>query len=372
MDDIRAVMDAADSKRAAVFGSSEGGPTAALFAATYPERTTALIMYGTYAKGGWSPDYPWGETTEESERQIREVESYWGEKTYADETAHEFAPNLSVEESLRRFFPVYMRLSASPAAAVAIEKMALDIDIRDVLPTIHVPTLILNKEGDVPEQGRWLADQIPGARYLELPGAEHAAFIGTTDLIWDAIEEFLTGARRGPHADRILATILFTDIVDSTVKQAALGDRGWKELVLAHHGVVREALNKWGGTENDTAGDGFFATFDGPARAIQCAMEIVTRVRLLGIEIRAGLHTGECELIDGKAGGIAVTIASRVSTFAGASEVLISETVKGLVAGSGFTFEGVGERELKGVPDRWRIFRVVHRVDGTGTQREAT
>ena len=359
MDDIRAVMDAAGSERAAVFGSSEGGSTAALFAATYPERTIALIMYGAYARGGWAPDYPWGNKPEEVEREIEEVERSWGTQSYSDEVLREIAPDRARDDAFRRWWANYMRVSASPAAAVALERMAVDIDIRDVLPTIRVPTLVLNRAEDAADEARYIAERIHGARYVELPGADHLAFVGTTDLIPDEIEDFLTGVRRGPYADRVLATVLFTDIVGSTEMQGRLGDRGWKELVERHHAAVRSALGHWRGVENDTAGDGFYATFDGPARAINCALEITERVRDLGIEVRAGIHTGECEVIEGKCGGLTVSIGARVAAKAGPSEVLVSRTVKDLTAGSGLAFEDADEHELKGVPDRWHLYRVV-------------
>ena len=359
MDDIRTVMHAAGSSRAAIFGSSEGGPTAALFAATHPERTTALIMYGTYAKGSWAPDYPWGVKPEDLEREILEDVASWGTAEYADRLAREIAPTQADQEAFRRWWLDWMQLSLTPAAVAQLDRMGVEVDVRDVLPSIQVPTLVLHKEGDGIDEGRYVADRIPGAAFIELPGAEHSAFIGTTDMIPDEIEEFLTGARSAPEFDRVLATVLFTDIVGSTEKAAQIGDRSWRELVEHHHSAVRTMLASYGGTEVDTAGDGFFATFDGPLRGIRCAQAIVERVRPLGIEVRAGLHTGEVGTIDAKAGGIAVVIGSRVGSEAGPSEVLVSRTVKDLVAGSGLTFEDRGEHELKGVPDRWRLYRVV-------------
>jgi len=359
MDDIRAVMDAADSQRAAVFGSSEGGPTAALFAATYPERTTALIMYGTYARGSWAPDYPWADKPDAIERQLNEMAQSWGTQEYADRTAREVAPSLADDERFRRWMLDWMRLSASPAAAIALERMAIDVDVREVLPTIRVPTLILHKAEDQPEAARYMAARIPGAKYVELPGADHIAFVGTTDQIPDHIEEFLTGARTEPELDRVLATVLFTDIVKSTAKSAELGDRRYREVLEDHHAVVRNELQRFRGREVDTAGDGFFATFDGPARAVRCARAIVEAVRPLGIEIRAGCHTGEVEVVADAVRGIAVHIGSRVASLAMPGEVLVSQTVKDLVAGSGLVFEDAGEHELKGVPDRWRLYRVV-------------
>jgi class 3 adenylate cyclase len=236
-----------------------------------------------------------------------------------------------------------------------------DLDIRAVLPSIQAPTLVLQRTGDriVPlDQARYLAQTIPHAKLVELPGADHIPFLGDADAIVDEIEEFLTGARPAPEADRVLATVLFTDIVGSTAQQAAVGDRAWKSIVLAHHAIVRDALARWRGVENDTAGDGFYATFDGPARAIRCAREVVDRVRDLGIAIRAGVHTGECELIDGKCAGITVSVGARITAQADPSEVLVSQTVKDLVAGSGIAFEDRGVHELKGIPDPWRLFAV--------------
>jgi class 3 adenylate cyclase/pimeloyl-ACP methyl ester carboxylesterase len=358
MDDIGTVMDATGSSRSAIFGSSEGGPTAALFAATYPERTAALIMYGTYAKGSWAPDYPWGETQEELEREILEDETNWGSKEHADRVAFAVAPDLAREEAFRRWWLDWIRLSLTPADVVQLDRMGADVDVRDVLPTIHVPTLVLHKQGDEIGHGRFVADHIPGATFVELPGAEHSAFIGATDLILDEIAVFLTGTRSAPDLDRVLATVLFTDIVGSTEMAARLGDTVWKELVATHDELAKAEIERHRGTYVHTTGDGLLATFDGPARAVRCAQAFGGAVRSLGFEIRSGCHTGEIELASDDVRGIAVHIGARVAGLAGPSEVLVSSTVKDLVAGSGLAFEDRGEHELKGVPDRWHLYRV--------------
>jgi pimeloyl-ACP methyl ester carboxylesterase len=355
MDAVRAVMDAAGSERAALFGSSEGGLMSVLFAATYPHRTRALVTLGIYAKRLWSPDYPWAPTAEARAAEIEKIEQSWaGEMDISD-----LAP--SADEAFKRRAVDYMRRSASPGAAVALLRMNTQVDVRDVLPTIPVPTLILQRVADRDvnvEEGRWIARQIPGAKYVELPGDEHLVWAGDVDAVADEVEEFLTGTRAAQAADRVLATVLFTDIVASTERAAAVGDRRWREIVDEHHTRVRRELDRFRGLEVDTAGDGFFASFDGPARAIGAACAIRDSVRTLEIEIRAGLHTGECEVIQGKIGGIAVNTGARVAAQADSGEVLVSSTVKDLVAGSGIFFEDRGEHELKGV-GAWRLYSVV-------------
>jgi pimeloyl-ACP methyl ester carboxylesterase len=355
MDDVRAVLDAVDSEQAAVFGFSEGGLMSVLFAATYPERTTALALYGVFAKRIWSADYPWAPKPEEREREIEELERNWAERMDLDKLAP------SEDDAFKDRMATYFRRSASPGAGAALMRMNTQIDVRDVLPTIQAPTVVLHRKDDLDasvEEGRWIAEQIPGAKFVELPGDAHTLWAGNTDEIVDEIEEFLTGARRGPEPDRVLATVLFTDIVGSTEKASELGDRRWRELLEQHHGLVRRELARYDGRELDTAGDGFFATFDGPARAIRAAQSIVGQMRQLGLDIRSGVHTGECERHDGKIAGIAVSAGARVASAAGAGEVLVSQTVKDLVAGSGISFEDRGEHELKGV-GAWRLYSVV-------------
>jgi pimeloyl-ACP methyl ester carboxylesterase len=355
MDDVRAVLDAVDSRETAVFGFSEGGLMSMLFAATYPERTTALVLYGVFAKRVWSPDYPWAPKPDDREREIAELERNWSDRMDLDQLVP------SEDDAFKDRLATYFRRSASPGAGAALMRMNTQLDVRDVLPTIQAPTLVLHRTLDRDanvEEGRWIAGQIPGARFVELPGDSHTLWAGNPDEIVDEIEEFLTGARRGPEPDRVLATVLFTDIVGSTAKATELGDRRWRELLQQHHGLTRRQLERYQGRELDTAGDGFFATFDGPARAIRAAQAIAAGVRPLGIEIRAGVHTGECELHEGKVAGIAVSAGARVAAAAGPSEVLVSHTVKDLVAGSGIEFEDRGTRELKGVPGEWRLYSV--------------
>ena len=355
MDDVRVVMDAVGTERAVLFGYSEGGPMAILFAATYPERTGALVLYGTYAKRrDPDGDYPWAPTREERQAYGEEIERAWAWE--AD--MRRMCP--TADEPMQRWWSLRARAAASPSAARALIRMNSQIDVRHVLPAIHVPTLVIHRSGDRdsrPEEGRYIAERIPGARYVELPGEDHVPWIDA-DQVVDEVEEFLTGTRRGPESDRVLATVLFTDIVGATERAAALGDRRWRDLLDAHHALVRRELTRSRGHEVDTTGDGFLATFDGPARAIRCACAISDGARQLGIEIRAGLHTGECELIGEKVGGIAVHIGARVAASAAPGEVLLSSTVRDLVAGSGLRFADRGPHALKGVPGEWRLFAV--------------
>jgi class 3 adenylate cyclase len=357
MDDVRAVLDAIGSERAAVFGASEGGNLSILFAATHPERVHALVLQAVYAKRLWSPDYPWAPTPEQRERDTEVIAREWaGEMDIA-----QLAPSAVADPALMRRITTFFRRSASPGAAVALNRMNAQIDTRSVLPTIRVPTLVIQRVGDREvsvEEERWIASQIPDAKYVELAGDDHLPWIGDSDLMLDDVEEFLTGVRRGPDPDRVLATVLFTDIVGSTERAVALGDRRWRELLVAHHLAVRHQLDRWQGQEIDTAGDGFMASFDGPARAIGCACAIRDEARTLGLEIRAGLHTGECERVGEKLAGLAVHTGARVAALAGPSEVLASRTVKDLVAGSGIEFEGRGVHALKGVPGDWEVFSV--------------
>jgi class 3 adenylate cyclase len=355
MDDVRAVMDAADCRRAALLGYSEGGPMCCLFAATYPERTSALVLYGTYAKRrDPDSDYPWAATWEERQAYADRVERDWGEE--AD--LGRMLPH--ADEAMMRWWRSRARAAASPGAARALILMNSQIDIRHVLPTIRVPTLVLHRSGDLdsrPEEGRYIADRIPGALFVQLAGDDHMVSIDP-DQILDEVEEFLTGARPAPEPDRVLATVLFTDLAGSTERAAQLGDRRWRDLLETHNAEVRRQLDRFHGREVGTAGDGFLAVFDGPARAIRCAVAIRRAVEALGLEMRAGLHTGECELIDEKVGGIAVHTGARVATRARPGEVLVSSTVKDIVAGSGIAFEDRGVHELKGVPGAWGLFAV--------------
>ena len=353
MDDVRAVMDAVGVQRAALLGISEGGPLTALFAATHPERCRALVLYGTFARfASWIP------TDEEFDVFMQYIDRDWG----SGASLPKFAPSRQGDAAFQEWWGRFERLGASPSAAIALMRMNRQIDVTDVLGSIRVPTLIIHRTGDVTvnvEGGRLLAERIPGARYVELPGEDHIPFIGDNAAeVADLIGEFLTGSRATAPADRVLATVLFTDIVGATEWAAALGDRRWRDLLDTHHGVVREQLARFWGREIDTAGDGFLAAFDGPARAVRCARAVLQEVRRLGLEIRAGVHTGECEVMGDKLSGIAVHIGARVAGLAGAGEVLVSGTVKDLVAGSGIAFEDRGVQVLKGVPGEWRIYAV--------------
>lgn len=356
MDDVRAVMDAAGSEKAALFGISEGAPMCALFAATYPERTTSLVMYGGYARWICEPDYPWAPTREQHETAFNAYERGWGTSTVG---MRFIAPSGEKDELQRELFVRDMRLSASPGAAVALYRMNIEIDVRHVLPAIRVPTLIVHRAGDKlirVDNGRYVAKNIPGARYVELPGEDHLVWYGDGDSVLDEVEEFLTGVRHGPQADRVLATVLFSDIVGSTERAADLGDAKWRDSLERYRVLARREIGHFRGKEIDTAGDGFFATFDGPARAVRCACALRDGVRPLGFEVRAGLHTGECELAGEKVSGIAVHIGARVAGMAAAGEILVSSTVKDLVAGSGLCFADHGTHTLKGVPGEWRLY----------------
>ncbi len=355
LEDVCAVVEAVGAERVDVFGFSEGGNLATLFAATYPERTEALIAFGIFAKREWSPDYPWAPTAAARRKEIALVRREWG----GEMDLHILAPSVAGDEAFKRRLATYFRRSASPGAAAALLAMNTQIDIRAILPTIGVPTLVLHRTGDRDaniEEGRWIASRIPGARLVELPGIDHLPWVGDQDVVLDEIEEFLTGARVGAVPDRVLTTLLFTDVVGSTQRAVDLGDRAWRDLIEAHHLLVRGELDRWRGREIDTAGDGFLAAFDGPARAVRCAHAVVAGVRDLGLEVRAGVHTGECERVGDALRGIAVHIGARVAAEAGAGEVLVSGTVKDLVAGSGLVFDDRGSATLKGVPGEWRLF----------------
>jgi pimeloyl-ACP methyl ester carboxylesterase len=362
MDDVRAVMDAVGSTRAALYGLSEGAAMSILFAATYPERTAALVVRSAFPRRMWAPDYPWGRTEEEYEREVEQDLRVFGPRDRARESARVRG---TFDDTEVDTYLEMVRFGSSPGGLAALHRMNREIDIRHVLPAVRVPTLVLHGAEDrvVPvDVARYVASRIPAARLVELPGMGHLS-IGGGDVVADQIEQFVTEVRSSggwqeSEPDRALATILFTDIVGSTAKAAALGDRRWRELLEEHHALIRRQLVRFRGRELDTAGDGFFASFDGPARAVRCACTIVAAVRDLGLEIRAGLHTGECELVEDKVGGIAVHIGARVAQEARPGEVLVSSTVKDLVAGSGLEFEQRGLAELKGVPGEWRLFAV--------------
>jgi class 3 adenylate cyclase len=356
MDDVRAVMDAAGSERAALYGYSEGGPMCCLFAATYPERVSALVLYASYAKRrDPDEDYPWAATWEQRQAYAAEVERDWGK------TADRERMGADVDVALADWWLRRARAAASPGAARDLILMNSQIDVRHVLPTITVPTLVLHRTGDSDssvEEGRYIGARIPGARFVELAGDSHMISVDAGQII-EEVEGFLTGVRRGPDPDRVLATILFTDIVGSTARAVEEGDRSWVELIERHHAVVRQELERFRGRELDVAGDGFFAAFDGPARAVRCATAIRDALARIGLGVRAGVHTGECEQADGKLAGVAVVIGARISAAAAEGEVLVSATVRDLVAGSGLVFEERGERELKGVPGSWRLYAVL-------------
>lgn len=364
MDDIRAVLDAVESERAVVFGASESGPMAILFAATYPERTTSLVVYGSNLCGGWRADNPvvtrrWP-TRAAYEQDIagweEETRRDWGEATYSAGLAPSQVGNPAFREWLARM----ARLGSSPTSAIALERMNRDIDIRPVLSSVHVPTLVLHRERDsaVPvEYGRYLAAHIPDAKYVELSGVDHLPSVADMDLLVDEIEEFVTGARRGPDPDRVLLTVLFTDIAGSSELTSRMGDRAWAQILERHNTLVRRELDRYRGREVDTAGDGFFAVFDGPARAVRCALEAERAARSLGLQIRAGAHTGECELAGKAVRGMAVHVGARVAAHAGPGEVLVTSTVKDLAAGSGLSFQALGSRTLKGIPEEWSLYR---------------
>jgi class 3 adenylate cyclase len=352
MDDVRAVMDAVGSERAALFGISEGGPMSALFAATYPQRTSAIVLYGSFV--GFTGLRP---AAEQVQPWLDAMERSWGQGSGLPI----FAPGRVGDQHFKQWWARYQRLAASPGAAATLLRMNFEIDISHVLPAVRVPTLVLHQTGDraAPvEHGRYMAQEIPGAKYVELPGADHWPWFGESDALLDEVQEFLTGVRPAPEPDRVLATVLFTDIVGSTQRATELGDRRWRDLLDSYYGLTRRELERFRGREIKTMGDGFLATFDGPARGIRCACAVSDSVGQLGLAIRAGLHTGECEVMGEDVGGIAVHIGARVAAKASAGEVLVSSTVKDLVAGSGIGFEDRGPHALKGVPEEWRLFAV--------------
>ncbi len=360
MDDMRAVLDAVGSERAALCGVSEGGPMSALFAATYPEKTAALVMIGTYAKRVRDDDYPWAPTVEEREKFFDEMREHWGGPVGVEERA----PSVASDPRFREWWAEYLRMGASPGAAVALTKMNAEIDVRHVLPSIRVPALVIHRAGDEclkVEEGRYVAERIPGAKYVELPGVDHLPFVGDQDAILDEVEEFLTGVRHTTEPDRVLATVLFLDLADSPARRAELGDERWRDLIERLRVHVSKEIKWFRGREIDMAGPGPLATFDGPARAVRAACAVREYAARLGVETRAGLHTGECDLVADarEVGGLAVEIGRAVRDQAAPGEVLVSSTVKDLVAGSGLNFEERGARTFAGIPGEWRLFRAI-------------
>src|SRR5262245_17895714 len=366
VDDMLSVLDAVGSRSAAFFGFSQAGPIALLFAATHPERTRALVLYATYATPTWHEDYPWGRSEGWLDEFDGRIEHEWGTGFFLPL----IAPSRVDDPAFRIWWARMERLSCGPGNAQAYFRVYSRIDLRSILPSIRVPTLVLQRDSDVfrdPGHSRYLAEHIPEAQLVELSGVDHLPYVGDADAILEEVQEFLTGVRPLPNHDRVLATVLFTDIVGSTDKASVLGDQGWKELLERHNGLIRQALGAFGGVEIGTTGDGFLATFDGPARAIRCAQAIVEAIHDIGLDVRVGIHTGEIGLMGDEVGGIAVHIGARVAAMAGPSQILVSGTVKDLVAGSGIEFEDRGSHALKGVTGEWRLFAVkaeeaVHRV----------
>jgi class 3 adenylate cyclase len=361
MDDVRVVMDAAGIERAALIGFSEGAPLAILFAAAYPQRVQALVLYGGLARSTWAPDYPWANTKEA----LMEAQELWMRPMWGTGGIMEiFAPSVADDPEVLAWAAKLERHAASPGMLRKLEGMFFDTDVRDVLPLVRVPTLVIHRHGDRVvnvNAGRYMAEHIPGSKFVELPGADHAAWAGDTDAIRGEIEEFLTGARSADEEDidRVLATVMFVDLVGSTEKAAAMGDKRWRELLDRYYAAVRIQLERFRGNQVKTIGDGVLATFDGPARAVRAGQGIVSAVRSVGMEVRVGLHSGEVELMDKDVGGLAVHIGARVGSIAGPGEVLVSSTVKDLVVGSSLAFEDHGVHKLKGVPGEWRLFAVV-------------
>jgi class 3 adenylate cyclase len=360
IDDVRAVMDAAGSEQAVLMGVSEGGPMCLLFAATFPQRTRAVILLGAMARSTWAPDYPWASTKEGLlEAAVEFTAPSWG----TGENVEIFAPSLAGDPAMCAWWGRLERMSVSPSMMEKIFLMFLDVDVRDVLPLVTVPTLVIHRAGDrVVNVGaaRWLAERIDGARLVELPGNDHVAWAGDGDAVVGEIEEFLTGQRAAPDDDleRVLATVMFVDLVGSTERAAAMGDRRWRDLLTRYYATVADQLGRFRGRQVKTIGDGVLACFDGPGRAIRCAQSIAAAVRELGLEARVGLHTGECEVLGDDVGGIAVHIGARIVALAQPGQVLLSSTVKDLVAGSGIAFAHRGSHQLKGIPGEWRLYAV--------------
>jgi class 3 adenylate cyclase len=358
--DLRTVLDSIRSPQPALFGERTGGAALAMFAATYPDRAGPLVWFQPVATRRWSPEYPWGSTPEEHRREAAATREGMGKVSFGRQWLEGMAPSLAADERLAAQIARLDRHFMAPSTAAGWIAVESETDVTAILPLLQRPTLLLDYEASrsAAAQTRHVQALLPGAALALIPGDPNGMPYGDRAAIADAVRTFVGREPSREVADTVLGSVLFTDIVGSTERQAAMGDASWVELVARHHAIVRDALDRWRGTENDTAGDGFYATFDGPARAIRCALDIVSRVRELGIEIRAGIHTGECQIIEGKHAGLAVTIGSRIAAMASPSDVLVSRTVKDLTAGSGFSFDDLGEHELKGVPDRWQVFRV--------------
>lgn len=357
MDDLRAVLSAVGSQRAVLCGYSEGGPMCALFAATYPGRTAGLVMLGSYASRAWRADAPWGRTAQQTEQFNRVCEAEWG----APLAIERIMPSVAQDETVRHWWGRFLRMSASPAAVVALNTMNHEINVRPILTSVQAPALVMHARGDQQvdvRYGRELAALLPYARYVELDGEDHAPWLTNAEQIVGEIEAFTAAIGEPEEPERVLATVLFSDIVGSTERAIELGDRAWRDLLNRHHQIFRQALQRFKGREVDTAGDGFFATFDGPARAVRCSASIVEALAGIGVQVRIGLHTGECETIGGKATGIAVHIGARVSAAAGPGEVFVTSTVRDLVAGSGLRFKDRGACVLKGLPDAWHLYAI--------------
>jgi len=358
MDDVRAVLDAVGSQRAALLGYSEGGPMCALFSATYPERTQSLIMIGSYPRLMVADDYPWGRSIEDSEEFLNRLKREWGGPVGLELRA----PSRVNDQLFRQWWSKFLRTSASPSTALALTIANAEIDIRHMLPSIQVPTLLIHAKGDRTihvKASRYMAQQIPAAKLVELDSQDHIPFAECSDQIIDEVQEFLTGTHAVGSIDRVVSTLMFTDIVGSTDLASDIGDARWSDLLEAHHAAVRHELAVHRGKEVNTTGDGFYAAFDGPARAIQCGCAIRTAVKTLGLSVRIGLHTGECQTKDDSIEGVAVHIAARVSDLAAKDQVVVSQTVKDLVAGSGIVFEDLGIHSLKGIPDPWHLYGVL-------------
>jgi pimeloyl-ACP methyl ester carboxylesterase len=359
MDDVRAVMDAVDSRQAALCGVSAGGPMSVLFAATYPDRASALVLYGSLVRGAWAPDFPWGPKPESAE--FKEWLEGWRKEWGGPYGIEIRAPSMAEDETFRQWWAKYLRLSASPSAVIKIMEMNTAIDVRDILPTIRVPTLVLHRVGDRVvdiEQGRYLAKHIPGAKFAQLNGDDHSWWVGDSEAIVNEIQAFLTGEQPPVEIDRVLATVLFTDIVDSTKRAAEMGDSRWRDVLDSHNAVMLREIDRFRGRAIRSTGDGYLAVFDGPGRAIRCGFAVGRELSQLGIEIRTGVHTGEIDLMGEDVGGIAVNIAARVLAESAANELWVSRTVKDLVFGSGFNFTERGTYSLKGVPGEWSLFSV--------------
>ena len=358
MDDVRAVMDAAGSESAALLGVSEGAAMSLLFAASHPERTTALVLYGGMARVTWAEDYPIGTPVEALLQGTLEwIAPHQDEGAFFEV----LAPTAMEQPAALEAFLRFQRYAATPSMLQQLYAMYVEVDVRSVLPSVHAPTLVLHRRGDRAvnrRAGQYMAEHVEGAKYVELPGHDHSPFAGDVDALIDEVEEFLTGDRRSAEVDRVLATVMFTDIVGSTEKASELGDRAWRELLESQVTILRRELTRFRGREVKQIGDGCLATFDGPARAIRCGLAMIQSVKALGVDIRVGLHTGEVEMMEDDIGGIAVHIAARIGHMAGTARVFTSGTVKDLVAGSGIAFEDRGTHVLKGIPDEWRVFEV--------------